>query len=386
MDPQRDAFELADDVAYLNTAYIGPLLRDVAAAGHAAIERRAAPWRIRPEDFFSEVERLRARTAELLERSGLEGATAEGVALVPSVSYGITTAARNVGLGAGRTVIVLEEQFPSNVYPWRELATDVGGRVVTVARPSDDDWAGAVERAIDERTDVVAVPPVHWTDGTRVDLARVGAAARAVGAALVVDATQALGAVSLPLAEAEPDFLVAACYKWLLGPYSLGILWAAPQRREGRPLEASWMAREGSDDFARVAEYRDDLRPGARRYDVGETANFTLVPMAVAAMERLLDWGVERIEATLAARTHELAAAASTVGATPPPVAARSSHMLGLSLPGGIGTEGLAASLADHAVHVSVRGAAVRVAPHLHTTDEDVARFREALAAAVARG
>lgn len=149
----------------------------------------------------------------------------------------------------------------------------------------------------------MVVSNVHWTDGGLLDLARVGERARAVGAALVVDATQSLGAYPLDIAEVRPDFLVTAAYTWLLGPYSLGYLWVAPEHREGWPLEQTWLGRAGSEDFGRLVEYRDEYQPGAWRYDVGRRSNFALLPMAIAGLEQLLEWGVGEIRDTLSELT-----------------------------------------------------------------------------------
>ena len=98
---------------------------------------------------------------------------------------------------------------------------------------------------MDDALALVAVPHCHWTDGTWVDLVKVGARAREVGAVLAVDATQSLGALPLNVAEVQPDYLVAAGYKWLMGPYSQGYLYVAPRHREGQPLELNWITRRG---------------------------------------------------------------------------------------------------------------------------------------------
>jgi selenocysteine lyase/cysteine desulfurase len=311
------------------------------------------------------------------------GGPADGVAIIPSVSYGISVAAANVPVREGGKIIILEDQFPSNVYAWRELAEQSGARLVTLPRPEDLDWGRALLGEIDAETAIVSVPNCHWTDGSLVDLEAVGARARDAGAALVVDASQSLGALPFDIARVQPNFLVAAGYKTLLGPYSLAYLWAAPDRRDGTPLEQGWATRADSEDFARLVDYRDRFRPGARRYDVGEAANFVLVPMAIVALRALLEWGVERIAATTRLRTGELAAAARDLGLAVPPPERHAGHVVGLGLPGGVSGVHLAERLAKADVHVSVRGSSVRVAPHVYTTDEDVARFRDALAAAL---
>jgi selenocysteine lyase/cysteine desulfurase len=171
---------------------------------------------------------------------------------------------------------------------------------------------------------------------------------------------------------------VAACYKWLLGPYSLGFMHVAPRWHEGRPLEHSWIARAGSEDFSALVDYRDDFQPGAQRFDMGERANFHLMPMAVAALTRLLDWGVENIAETLAARTRDVARRCSDLGLSALPEALRPGHYLGLRFPGAV-PPGLLEALARRRVYLSTRGGVLRVTPHVYNTDADVARLLEAL-------
>lgn len=372
MESQRSLFDIPEDVTYLNAAYLGPRLKSVEAAGRAALEKTARPWEIAPEHFFAEAEIARERFAALV------GGDADGVALIPSVSYGIALAAKNLPVARGKNVVVLEEQFPSNVYEWRDAAARAEGAVVTVPRPDDHDWTSAVLERLDEKTAIVAVPNCHWTDGTVVDLVRVGEAARAVGAALVVDATQSLGVRPLDVRAVQPDWLVVTGYKWMLGPFSLGYCWVAPHLRDGEPLERNWLVRAGAEDFAGLVRYTDELAPGARRYDMGERANFHLLPMGIAALEQLLAWGTGSIEAYIGALTDAIADGAASLGWDVAPRASRSRHMLGLRKPGGI-PEKLPALLKDANVYVSVRGSSIRVGPHVYNDQEDVARLLEVL-------
>jgi kynureninase len=87
---QRHLFDLPDEVAYLNCAYMSPLLKRAAAVGAQAIAHKCRPWQIGAEDFFTESERARALFAELL------GAQADDIALVPVASYGLAVAAANL--------------------------------------------------------------------------------------------------------------------------------------------------------------------------------------------------------------------------------------------------------------------------------------------------
>jgi selenocysteine lyase/cysteine desulfurase len=218
LETQRHLFEIPEEISYLNCAYMSPQLRAVREAGEKAVARKSHPWEISPRDFFENSETARELFARLV------GGDMDGVAIIPSVSYGMAVATANVPVKRGHNVVVLAEQFPSNVYPWRELAKRKEAAVVTVPRPRDHDWTTAALACVDEETAVVAVPNCHWTDGSLLDLARVGERAREVGAALVIDAIQSLGAHPFDVREVQPDFLVASSYKWLLGPYGLGFL------------------------------------------------------------------------------------------------------------------------------------------------------------------
>ncbi len=373
---QRHLFDMPDEIAYLNCAYMSPLLNAARDAGQAAVARKSQPWRITARDFFEDSETARGLFAQLI------GADADGVALIPAASYGVSLASANLPIRAGQRIVALDEQFPSNVYPWRDLAARSDAAVVTVSRPADYDWTRAILAQLDERAAIVAVPQCHWTDGSLVDLVRVGERARAVGAALVIDATQSLGASPLDIQQVRPDFLIAAGYKWLLGPYSVGFLYAAPEHREGRPLEHNWIAREGSEDFAGLVMYRDAFQPGARRYDVGEHSNFALLPIAIVCLRQLLMWGVAEIAATLGELTGAVEARAREVGLQPVPAARRVSHMLGLRSPATLPAD-LPARLAAANVYVSVRGQSIRISPHVYNTQDDVARLFEVLATAL---
>jgi selenocysteine lyase/cysteine desulfurase len=371
---QRDLFDIPDGLAYLNCAYMSPQLNAVREAARRAVDLQSHPWEVGVDDFFAPSERLRELFASLI------GGDSDGVALIPAVSYGVGIAAANLPVGAGRTVVMVAEQFPSNVYPWRESVQQSGGDLVVVPKPEQGDWTAPVLAAIDRRTAVVAVPQVHWTDGRRLDLEAVGRAARGAGAALVVDATQSLGAAPFNLAAIRPDFVVATGYKWLLGPYSLGYLWVAPEHRLGNPLEFNWITRKDAEDFAGLVDYRDTYQDGARRFDVGERSNFTLTPMGIAALEQLAAWTPDAVAATIEPLTGRIEEGSRDLGLDPVPAASRESHLMGVRLPRGT-PGGLADALAAADVHVSIRGDSVRISPHVYNTVEDVDRLLEVLAA-----
>jgi selenocysteine lyase/cysteine desulfurase len=369
---KRDLFEIPEDIVYLNCAYMSPQLRPAREVGEKTISRKSRPWEITPDDFFEDAEEIRALFARLV------GGDADGVAIIPSVSYGISIAAANVPVREGEKIIILEDQFPSNVYAWGGLAEQSGARLVTLPRPEDLDWTRALLEEIDTDTAVVAVPNCHWTDGSLVDLASVGESVREAGAALVVDAIQSLGAHPFDVSEVRPDFLVAASYKWLLGPYGVGYMYVGEEYREGKPIEHNWINRRGSEDFSGLVDYQDAFQPGARRYDVGERSNFALLPMAAEALRQLIDWGVENVSETIGTLTDLVEERAVALGIVTIPKERRARHMIGLML-GPDAPDDLATRLTTHNVYVSVRGPSVRVSPHLYNTESDVYQLFDVL-------
>ncbi|MDZ4674363.1 MAG: aminotransferase class V-fold PLP-dependent enzyme [Gemmatimonadota bacterium] len=369
---QRERFTIPDGVSYLNCAYMSPLLRAVVMAGEEGVRQKQHPWTIHPRDFFDGPGTLRGLFGQLL------GATAEDIALVPSVSYGVGTAVANLPMAPGQEVLVLDEGFPSMVYPWQDAASRVGATLIVVPRPNDDDWTGAVQERITDRTAVACLPHCHWTDGGLLDLVAIGSRLRAVGAALVVDATQSLGALPLDLAAVQPDYLVAAGYKWLMGPYGLGYLYVAPHRQDGRPLEQTWIGREGSEDFAGLTRYGTGYQPGARRFDSGEACNFILVPMAIAALTQLLEWGVPAISTTIKTLTEQIARDTMPLGLGTVAANRRAPHYLGLRSATPLRLD-LLSRLAAEQVYVSQRGSALRITPHVYNDRADVDRLVAAL-------
>jgi selenocysteine lyase/cysteine desulfurase len=371
---QRAAFNVPTDVAFFNTANLCPQLVAVRAAGEAALERRGRPWTISAADWFSDVERLRELFAQVV------GADADSVALVPATSYGFAVAARNLPLRAGERVLVLDEEYPSGIYTWRVATRRVGAELLTVAREPGQTWTEAVLAELDERVAIVSVPNVHWTNGALVELEPIAARARELGAGLVIDGSQSVGAMPLDVAKLQPDFLVTVGYKWLLGPFGVGYLYVSPEHHDGEPLEENWIVRAGSEDFSALVDYRDEYQPGARRFDVGERTKFELTPMAIAALEQVLEWQVGRIASALAERTEQIATRAAGLGFEALSPGERGPHMLGIGLPDGTQTR-VAAALAEANCFAGARGGSLRISPHLHTTDADIERLANALAA-----
>ena len=373
------SFAIDPDVHYLNCAYMSPLPHSVEEAGRVGLARKQRPWTIRPADFFTEVEHVKAAFADLL------GAPRhEQVAVLPSVSYGMAIVARNVPFRPGQHIVVAGAQFPSNVHPWRRLAEQRGGEVRAVVAPEQREgraaaWNDALHDAIDERTAILAIGQVHWADGTRFDLPRLAARAHAVGAWVVIDGTQSVGALEFPFDDVRPEAVMCAAYKWLMGPYGIALGWFGDVLQNGEPIEETWAGRRGSEDFSALVDYTDAYGPGSVRFDVGQRSNFITLPMTIEALRVVKGWGTERIQAHCASLWAPVLEPLGEAGYTIEDEAWRGHHLVGVRPPAGADVSALAARLAAANVHVSWRGTSMRVSPHLYNTPEDMQALRVAL-------
>ena len=376
---QKSRFSLPDDEHYLNCAYMSPISIAVETAGMTGVARKRVPSRITASDFFTESDRARGLFARLINAPD-----PSRIAIIPAASYGLAIAARNLPAAAGQNIVVTDEQFPANVHVWRRLSRDRGVAVRVVAPPDVVDgrghgWNTRLLEAIDSATAIVALGHVHWTDGTKFDLETIGRRAREVGAALVVDGTQSVGALPFDVQTIQPDALVCATYKWLMGPYAMGFAYLGPRFDGGEPLEETWIGRAGSENFKDLVNYRDDYQPGAIRYDMGERANIALMPMAVAALEQVLEWQPARVQAYCTALTADLVDRVRARGYTVEAPDYRGAHLFGLRAPAGTDIAAVGERLRQRKVFVSLRGSALRVAPHVYNDARDIDALIDAL-------
>ncbi len=379
---QRHLFSISDSVHYINCAYMGPLLKTVEAAGIAGVRKKAHPWEVVGDDFFGPGDETRRLAGRLVN------APPDQIALTPAVSYGTAIAAAATPLRPGQNVVIPGEEFPSVVYGWRERCRLDGAAMRTVPRPEEAASLGAVwnERlleAIDKNTAVVALTIVHWTDGTLFDVEAIVDRSREVGALFILDGTQSVGAYPFDFAAIRPDLLLCAGYKWLLGPYSLGITVVGERLLDARPFEHNWANREESENFAALVDYKDGFQPGARRFDVGERANFALIPMLNAALTQILEWGVDSIQQYCVALERELE---NCLGESPYRIAVpreRGAHLFGIRAPDSQLLPRIEEEIKKRNVFVSLRGTAIRFSPHLYNPEADMAALAEALLAAL---
>ena len=376
---KRAKFSLPPNVSYLNCAYMSPLLKSVEKVGVKALRKKRNPVSISQQDFFSDTELLRKEYARLINSEN-----PNRIVIIPSVSYGMANVVRNLDIKKGQHIIVAAEQFPSNYYPWKSLCDENGAEVKSISPPDGftergKRWNEKILDAINTNTKAVAIGHVHWADGTRFDLEAIRKRTQDAGALLIVDGTQSVGALPFDVQKIKPDALVCAGYKWLLGPYSIGLAYYGEYFNNGKPIEENWITRLNSEDFAGLVNYKDAYHEGALRYEVGERSNFILVPMLLNAIKQLNNWGPERVQEYCREIGKDTIEKLTEKGFLIEQENWRGAHLFGIRLPANLDLEKIKQSLIRNKVYVSFRGNAIRVAPNVYNTEKDFQRLFKAL-------
>jgi selenocysteine lyase/cysteine desulfurase len=374
---QRDHFEIPRDICYLNSASYSPLPIRTLEAGRAAVGRKGTPWTLAAGFANAQHERARAAAAALIHADPAD------VALIPSISYGVATAAKLLTIARGARVIVLENDHSSPVLEWRTRADAQGFTVETVRQPDDADWTSAVLAAIERSgappVGLASISSVHWSDGGLIDLARIGAALRRQGAAFLIDATQGAGVLAMDVGRLDPDFVLFPTYKWLLGPYGRAFAYIAKRHQNGIPLEQTSAGRRNvraeNDVYFADLSYVGD----ARRFDMGERDHFVSMEMAAIGMEMLAEWGAVAVSERVRMLSDRIADGMQGLGVSMPARQLRAPHILSLGFKDGM-PAGLIEALASDGIHVAARLGRMRVSPHVFNDEADADRFVAALA------
>src|SRR5258706_1637136 len=381
---QRDLFEMPRNICYLNSASYSPLPLRTQEAGRAAVGRKGTPWTLEPSFANDQHERARTAAARLINADPAD------MALIPSISYGVATAAKVLTIDRGARIIVLENDHSSPVLEWQTRADAQGFAVETIRQPDDGDWTSAVPAAIEpSRAPPIgldSISSVHLSDGGLIDIEKVGAALRQRGATFLIDATQSAGVLMMDVRRLDPDFVIFPTYKWLLGPYGRAFLYVAKRHQGGTPLEQTSFGRR--DVRAENEIYFTDIRylPDARRFDMGERNQFISMEMASIGMEMMAEWGAAAIERRLSMLTERIAEGVRGFGVSVPERHLRAPHILSLCFrslgfkrgacfcvarpPPSLGfkdgmPKGLVEGLATEGIYVAVRLGGMRISPHV---------------------
>lgn len=378
MKSQKHLFQLPEDLHYLNCAYMSPLLRSVEEKGIEGMQQKRNPVSIKPTDFFTGAVGVRKKFGRMVNCDPVQ------VAVQPSVSYGMNSVIRNIPYRMGQHALTISEEFPSCYYTAQRWCMDHGAELKVVVRKDDiplkgKDWNERILEAINRDTAFVVMATVHWMNGTRFDMELIGARCREVGARLIVDGSQSVGALPIDVLTCQIDALICAAYKWIMGPYSTALSYIHEDFNEGIPLEESWMTRPNSERFDRLTHYEKGYKPGAVRFDVGQSSNFIFMPMLDEALRQLLDWGIDEIQEYARVLGEPLVDHFLSKDVPVDDVKYRAHHLMGLPLPDHTDGEALVRELQLRRVYVSLRGSNIRISLNVFNTEEDVDELISAL-------
>ena len=370
--------EFADfgDAVYLNVSYHGPLPLASIRAAQEALEWKKLPFRIPDGVHFDLPDRVRGKLARVV------GAQPNDVAITTGASAGTASVAAGIDWQPGDEVLIGQREFPLHFSTWLpyERAGKLTRRVISPAGRfiTADDYI----RAIGPRTKLVSASLVRFDDGARLDAARVAEACHAVGAMLLLDASQCAGAMPISVTDLAADFIVGSGYKWLLGPYGVAFFWVKPEAGERLvtgPL--NFMALEGARNFSGLPTENLRAVPGARRWDAAETANFTNLAALDASLDLVLAVGIDAVadhNHALVSQIIERLPGSRCVLASPAERERRGPYVC-IAARDPNETPALFEKLRANRIYASLREGSIRISPYLYNTPEQISRAMDLL-------
>ncbi len=368
----RQEFADFEGVAYLNAALQGPLPLVSERAALEAIEWKKHPYRLPDSAYFDIPDRIRKRIAQLIDADDGE------IAVTTGASSGMACVAAGIDWKPGDEVLVGRGEFPAHFSTWLRYRQAGKLRIRVVEPRGRFICAEDYVDAIGPHTRVVSASLVRFDNGAMLDAACVARACEAVGAALLLDVTQCAGAKRFRIRDLGASMAVCSGYKWLLGPYGTGFFWIAGEWIERLTLGATYfMALDGARDFHSLSSGEFRVAPGARRWDSAETGNFTNLAAFDASLALLERIGGEAVQEYTAALVDEIIAGMprDRYALASPEARERRGPYVCLSAIDPGDTQAVYEKLRAAQVSVSLRGTALRIAPYIYNTPDEIARL-----------
>jgi cysteine desulfurase / selenocysteine lyase len=367
-----EEFPVTRECAYLNHAGNGPLPRRGVErmAGLADLVSRSGDRRWLERN--TEIDRVRGLAARLL------GARRDHeIAFVENTSAGLSLIADGIAWQEGDNIVTAAHEFPSNVYPWMQLAT----RGVALRRVPERDGRIDTDEllaTLDEYTRMVALSWVQYASGFRSDLARIGAACRERGILFVADVIQGLGALPIDVERDQIDICAASSHKWLLGPEGIGLLYVSDRVIEQvRPVHSGWRS------MRKMFDWKDlelTFAEGARRFESGTLNAYGIVALG-GSLEIFLEIGAAALESHVLALADRAATGLADLGfqvissRTP----GETSGIIAAAHPRHAPGD-LVKHLAKKDIHAAARLGRFRISAHFYNSEEEIDRMLAELA------
>ena len=369
---QKHLFSLDTSEYYLNCAYKSPLLKNGELLAIQALKKERNPSYLKPFDYFNISEEIRKEFSKIINSNKDE------VAIIPSSSYGFANVFNNLKIN-GNKAITVENEFPSGYFSIKKWCSEKNIQLETIKRNnlSAQDWNKKIINSIDSDTSVVIISSVHWMNGTKFDLKKIGEKCKNNNTFFIVDGTQSVGALSIDVKDFKIDALICAGYKWLFGPYSMALGYYSSKFNDGIPIEESWMNRTNAQDFSNLTEYDSKYKPMAGRYNVGETTNFILSPIMLNGLKQINSWGINNIESYCKKLSKIVISELSPLGIAFENENYFTYHLFSLGLPKHLNLLTFKKILEKKKIRVSIRGANLRVSINVFNNERDIDKLVE---------
>ena len=375
---QKHLFQLDPEVHFLNCAYKSPLLRSAEQGAIQALIRNRNPYKLSMVEFFDDVENAKVLFGKLIN------CQPENVAIIPSVSYGFASALKNIKPNSKKKAVTIKDVFPSGYFALNQWCLEHNNTLEVISPDSTitlvgEQWNNKILEAIDEDTSIVMLPHVHWVHGLKFDLIRIGKKCKQMGARLLVDGTQSVGALAMDIEAFLIDVLVCASYKWLFGPYSMGFVYLSDSFKDGTPLEESWMNKTNARDFSSLTDYDTNYLPMSGRYNVGETSKFVLMPILIEGLKQLHIWTVPEIELYCKNLIRPILEFQAANGILIEDEKYFANHLFAVRAKEGSNVSALKNNLLEKNIITSVRGEYIRISVNVFNDRNDIAKLLEVL-------
>jgi cysteine desulfurase/selenocysteine lyase len=369
--PYRPLFPLAERYAFFNHAGVSPVNTRAIAAMNAFNERTAQePFGDFREEIEGQLRDLRQRIATLINARSVDE-----IVLMPNTATGVNTAALSLPLRPGDNVLVLDGDYPANIYPWMNLAhRGVLTKIVPAHNGGLD--LDVLQSRIDSNTRVIAMSTVVFATGFRNDIEGVGRICKERGIFLAVDGIQSLGALPFDVQAANVDFLAAGSQKWLIGPIGGGFLYVRRELLDDL-VPGPYVGASSVVDGANFLDYNFTLQPTAERFSLGSSGIMNQIGLR-ASLTLIQEVGIERI----AERVLMLAGVAIgdmqergyRLSADSAP-----EHRSGIVIVEVDDPTLVCARLQEAGIICIPRGKGFRIAPHFYNTEQEILRIGETL-------
>lgn len=374
MKCQKHLFNLKENIHYLNCAYKAPLLISCEEACIKALIKDRNPSDIIADDFFNVTKEVRSCFAEIINSSS------RNIAIIPSTSYGFSSVLNNIEGKKNGNAITIQDEFPSGYFSIKRWCNENSNELLIINPDEDqkligENWNDNLINQITEQTSIVLISSVHWMNGIRFDLEKIGQKCKEVNAKFIVDGTQSVGAIKMDVNKYNISALICASYKWLFGPYSVALAFISDDFNQGKPLEESWMNKVNSKNFSALTNYEDSYKSNAGKYNVGESSNFILMPMLRESLKQIINWNPNEIEAYCKSLIQPLIIYLESLGVAFEKEKYFSNHLFALQLPVHIDMELLKNNLIKNNIYTSIRGNYLRVSVNVFNNEKDIMKL-----------